>query len=492
MEQDIPHLIRSLYLQVRGKAPDQLKELPQSGSDRRYFRLSGAGDDLIGAANADVRENRAFIAFARHFREQGVNVPEVYAVSADETCYLLQDLGNESLMDRVSAERREGRFSPEIKALYQASLRGLIQMQIPAGKGIDYSLCIPRDRFDRQSMAWDLQYFKYYCLKLAKIPFDEQLLEDDFDRLCDYLGQAPADYFMFRDFQARNILIHQGEPWFIDFQGGRRGPLQYDLASLLFQAKADIPQEIREELLGYYLDQLEKYVTVDRRQFREQFYGITLIRVLQTLGAYGFRGLFERKGHFIQSIPYALNNVAWILANVELPVRLPHLWQVLKSLPQAEGLAKYHRPAQSKGSLRVTIQSFSYKTTGAPLDLSGNGGGFVFDCRALHNPGRYAQYRDLTGRDPEVIDFLEKEAEVSEFLQAVSQSVEPVVKRYLERGFDHLMVSFGCTGGQHRSVYCADQLADFLRKNFPVDIWLEHVERGWPGQHFTPQTEANP
>jgi hypothetical protein len=322
-------------------------------------------------------------------------------------------------------------------------------------------------------MMWDLNYFKYYFLKLAKIFFNEQHLEDDFTTFTDYLLQAESSFFMFRDFQSRNIMLRDGEPWFIDYQGGRQGALQYDLASLLYDSKADIPEQVREELIDEYLDEAEKIHHVDRSEFRQYFYGYVLIRMMQAMGAYGFRGFYEKKEHFLKSIPFALNNLKIVLLKLDLPINLHELIRVLKSLPEAEVL-KNIAPKPTK--LTIDITSFSYKK-GYPADQSGNGGGFVFDCRSVRNPGKYDQYKSLTGKDETVIRFFEEDSDMEEFLKPVFLIVGRSVEKYVERKFSHLSVSFGCTGGQHRSVYSAERMATHLRNYYPVRVVVHHREQ---------------
>ncbi len=322
-------------------------------------------------------------------------------------------------------------------------------------------------------MLWDLSYFKYYFLKLARIHFDEQLLEDDFQRFTEYLLSADSNHFMYRDFQSRNIMLKNGGVYFIDYQGGRKGALQYDLASLLYDGKADIPQQTRNELFEYYLDQLEKILPVDRYEFKRFFRGFVIIRIMQAMGAYGFRGFYEKKEHFLKSIPFALDNLDYLLQRLDLPVELPELTKVLKAVTGSTFLRSI---GQVQHNLTVRISSFSYKK-GIPADPSGNGGGFVFDCRAINNPGRYAEFKPLTGKDLPVHQFLEEKSEMKQFLGAVMQLVDQSVKNYIDRGFTHLSVNFGCTGGRHRSVYAAEKLAEHVRNNFPVNVVLSHSEQ---------------
>ena len=447
--------------------------LPPSGSYREYCRIKSQNHQAIGTWNTDVSENRAFLEFSGHFRNEGIAVPEIYVVNENKTCYIQEDLGSLTLFDYLSRTRETEGFSEKIIAVYKRVLRELPKIQIVAGKNIDYRYCYPRAAFDKQSMMWDLNYFKYYFLKLAKIPFDEQALEDDFQHFSDYLLTTGNDFFMFRDFQSRNIMLHDNKVIFIDYQGGRKGALQYDLASLLYDAKADIPQSVRNELLDFYLDELEKYTTINREEFKAYFTGYVLIRIMQAMGAYGFRGFYEKKEHFLKSIPFALENLSYLLRNNNIPEKLPELFKVLEAVSQSAFLKKI---GAQQNRLTVSICSFSYKK-GLPEDTSGNGGGFIFDCRAIHNPGRYEPYKQLTGKDPEVAVFLEKQSEIGDFLKHVYFIVDQSVETYLSRGFTHLSVCFGCTGGQHRSVYSAEKLADHLKNKFPVNIVLTHREQ---------------
>ncbi len=400
-------------------------------------------------------------------------VPEVYAVSSDTKKYLLEDLGDVTLFDFLSQTREANAFPETLISAYENVLRELPKMQVLAGKDLDYSVCYPRPAFDKQSMMWDLNYFKYYFLKLAQVPFDEQALEDDFQAFSDYLLSAASDFFLYRDFQSRNVMLKNGQVYFIDYQGGRRGALQYDLASLLYDGKADIPQDVRVRLFHFYFEELKKYLPVDENEFTAYFRGFVLIRIMQAMGAYGFRGFYEKKEHFLKSIPFALKNLEFLLADLKLPVQLPELVKVLGQLVHSPVLREI---GQEKKNLTVRITSFSYKK-GIPEDPSGNGGGFVFDCRALNNPGRYPEYQNLTGKDTEVIRFIENSGDTEVFLNAAKTLVSQSVKTYIERGFTHLTVSFGCTGGQHRSVYSAEKMAVFLRNNFPVNVVVFHREQ---------------
>ena len=450
-----------------------MEELPPSGSSREYVRIFGARDMAIGVFNPDRKENRAFLSFSKHFRSYGLPVPEILIEAENELLYIEEDLGNITLFSYLTEVREQEGFTRDIVRTYEKVLDHLVRFQVEAGPSLDYSVCYPRASFDKQSMLWDLHYFKYYFLKLARVPFDEQLLEDDFNRFADYLVSAGQDYFLYRDFQSRNVMLINGEPFFIDYQGGRRGALYYDLASLLYDAKADLPEEVRQHLRDYYLTRLKEKAKVDEPSFMQYFYGFVLIRIMQALGAYGFRGFYEQKAHFLQSIPYAVQNLENLLKEVSLPGDLPALTQVWETIVDNKSLRSF---PEAYPGLTVTITSFSYKN-GIPMDESGHGGGFVFDCRALPNPGRLEEYRELTGMDEPVIRFLDERKEVQDFFEHVKAIVTGSVKNYLQRNFHHLTVSFGCTGGQHRSVYMAEKLAKYLREHFDVKIVLKHRER---------------
>ena len=473
MKNKVKKEIEQLFVQHFGEEVSKLTMLPPSGSYREYCRLRNNNRTVIGAYNADVKENTAFLTFSDHFKQKGIPVPEVYAVSDDQQKYLIEDLGNVTLFDFLTKVRETEGFSETIIDEYKKVLKQLPRIQIEGGKGLDYSVCYPREAFDKQSMMWDLNYFKYYFLKLAKVSFDEQALEDDFQTFSDYLLSAPSDYFLFRDFQSRNVMLKDGAVYFIDYQGGRRGALQYDLASLLYDGKADIPPAIRTLLFRYYFDELRNYLSVNEYEFKSWFNGFVLIRIMQAMGAYGFRGFYEKKEHFLKSIPFAIHNLQNLLPELNLPVQLPELSNVLYQLTQSEALKEI---GQVKSKLTVTITSFSYKK-GLPEDPSGNGGGFVFDCRAINNPGRLPEFKFLTGKDIEVQEFIKHNSEMKWFLKPVKTLVEQSVKNYLERGFTHLSVSFGCTGGQHRSVYAAEKLATHLRNNFNVNVVVIHREQ---------------
>lgn len=464
--------IEQLFLTWAGEPVGQLMALSANGSNRKYWRAVGATHQCIAAYNEDVRENEAFFYYSQQLKQKGIRVPEVYAISTDRCVYLQQDLGNVTLYDYVYDKRRQGGgYDNEILQIYKCVLDDLAQIQV-TGRDLDFSKAYPRSDFDEQSMQWDLNYFKYYFLKLKYIQFDEELLERDYKTLINYLLDTDCGYFMYRDFQSRNIMLCDGKPYYIDFQGGRRGAAQYDVASLLYSAKSDIPEVIRQELLDYYIGCLAKRMPIDKGDFRQHFYAYVLIRIMQAMGAYGYRGYFEKKDYFINSIPLAVNNLRIITESHTLPIDIPHLRQVWKSIVGSLLAQSTSVPA----GLTVKVGSFSYKK-GLPTDNSGNGGGYIFDCRALPNPGRYPEYRCYTGKDAPVIQFLQGDAEVEQFLVGVQQLVGPSISKYLERNFTSLMVSFGCTGGQHRSVYCAERIAKWISDNYDCQVVITHREQ---------------
>lgn len=463
-------ILSSLYKETTGSDPDKVTELSGSGSNRRYYRLEGAPGIFIGVIGESIDENKAFIRLANRFADRGLSVPRVIAVSADRSAYIQDYLGDVLLFDAIGSGRTTGVFSDEEKSLLKLTIRSLADIQYRGAEGLDFNVCYPLPEFCRRTVMWDLNYFKYNFLKLSNIPFNESLLEDDFERLADYLLAEEFSTFMYRDFQSRNVMIKDGRPWFIDFQGGRKGPAHYDVASFLWQAKANIPPQLRDELIDEYLDAASRYADIDGAAFRKRLQHVVLFRLMQVLGAYGFRGLFEKKLHFMESIPPALVKVRELLDCNDFSC-YPTLVSVLQRLAD-----KFIPSSPLPDHLTVTIRSFSYKR-GIPDDASGNGGGFVFDCRGMHNPGRYEQYKKLTGMDNEVIDFLEQRGEVQPFLSHCEALVDSSVDVYLRRGFTSLTVDFGCTGGQHRSVYCAEKMAAHLSHKYGIDIRLQHREQ---------------
>jgi aminoglycoside/choline kinase family phosphotransferase len=462
-----------LFEKWAGEKALKITPLAQSGSDRKYYRMHSETKTALGVYNSDTKENLAFVEFSKHFLSQGMPVPQIYAEEVTQDIYLIEDLGDVTLFNFLSKEKEKEPFTDKLKSIYLKVLAELPKFQIHAARNLDYSLCYPRSRFDKQSMMWDLNYFKYYFLKLAQIPFDEQALEDDYQLFTDYLLEAEQDYFLYRDFQSRNIMVKDDEVFFIDYQGGRRGALQYDLASLLYDAKAEIPQAVREELLEAYIANLQTHIPVDVDKFKKHFTAYVLIRIMQAMGAYGFRGFYEKKAHFLASIPPALNNLSLVLQQLDLPIKLPTLIPVLEQLVKSP---KLQAIGANRSKLVVSINSFSFKR-GVPVDESGHGGGFVFDCRALHNPGRYDEYKQLTGKDLKVIEFLDKEEDVKFFKEHIVAIVDQSVQKYLERKFDHLTINFGCTGGQHRSVYLAEFMTQYLKNKYNIKVITRHREQ---------------
>ena len=465
----------SIYENWAGEKAEEFSQLPKSGSYREYYRLKSHTKKALAVYNADRKENEAYLEFSRHFNELNLPVPSVLSEDINNNIYLIEDLGDRTLFSLIEKLRSDEGSREKITTIYKKVIDTLPLFQVNAGKGLNYKFCYPRAQFDKQSMMWDLNYFKYYFLKLGKIPFDEQELETDFNKFTEYLLSADCSYFLYRDFQSRNIMIKDGEPYFIDYQGGRKGALHYDLASLLFDAKAELSPETRTELLDYYISVIKKYTSINDTEFVQMFYGYVLIRILQAMGAYGFRGFYERKEHFLKSIPPAIENLSWLLNNVRLPIEIPHLISSLEKIVDSTELKQFRDSTQPYKQLEVSIFSFSYMQS-IPQDYSGNGGGFVFDCRAIHNPGRYDEYKHLTGKDEEVKKFLREKTDVGDFLSNIYCIVKQSVDQYIDRKFKHLMVSFGCTGGQHRSVYCAEQLAEFLRGIPGINVNLRHVE----------------
>ena len=443
-----------LYREYAGCEPESVTPFAASGSHRRYYRMAAGDRSVVGVLGTDRDENDAFVTLARHFLSKGLPVPEVYAVSPDGMAYIQQDLGDVSLYSMKTEEN----------LLKTISL--LPDLQFKGAEGLDFSVCYPDSCFNARMVDFDLNYFKYCFLKTSGVEFNEVRLQDEFDRLKEDLLSEAGDTFMYRDFQARNVMLKEGSPYFIDFQGGRRGPVYYDLASFVWQVSARYPDDLKGRLVDAYLASAGKYMTIDRAKFDSKLRLFIIFRLLQVLGAYGFRGKIERKPYFLASIDPALRSLRSFL-----PVEgYPYLSEVLGKMTDGLDAEKPGNP-----SLAVDVYSFSFRK-GIPEDTSGNGGGYVFDCRSIHNPGRYEPYKNLTGRDPEVIRFLEDDGEVFQFLDHAYAVVDAHVEKFLKRGFNHLQVSFGCTGGQHRSVYCAEHMAAHLRSKYNITVNLRHLE----------------
>ena len=462
--------LEDLFIQFCGENYLKKEELSASGSNRKYFRLSNNINTVIGVEGTSVEENRAFISMSNHFSKQGLPVPDVLGVSEDGLFYIQEDLGDTLLFDFISGGRKTGVFAESEKEMLRKTMQKLPSVQVLGAQNFDFTVCYPQPEFNERSILWDLNYFKYCFLKSTGLDFQEDRLEDDFTKFAAILLQSNSNTFMYRDFQSRNVMVMDGEPYFIDFQGGRKGPLQYDVASFLWQAKARYSEELREELIQVYLHELQKLMPVDEIVFREKLNHFVLFRTLQVLGAYGFRGYFEKKPHFLQSIPYAVENLRGLLKAEHNSY--PYLMDILREMTQLEQFreVEIHKP------LVVKVYSFSYKK-GIPHDSSGNGGGFVFDCRAVNNPGKYERYQSLTGLNESVIQFLEEDGEITTYLDHAYSLVDTSVKRYIDRGFTNLMISFGCTGGQHRSVYSAQKMAEHISEKFGVEVQLIHREQ---------------
>ncbi len=462
--------LKLLFEKHTGKQPTAINEFSLSGSNRRYYRLTCDGISLIGVIGTSPAENRAFIEIARHFKNRGLNVPQVYNHTEDYLRYMQEDLGDTLLFDAIAKGRASHSFDNDEKILLTKTIRALPEIQFKGAEELNFDICFPQPEFNIRSVLWDLNYFKYCFLKSTGLEFEEDRLEDDFAKMSDILLREKPTSFMYRDFQSRNVMIKDGEPYFIDFQGGRRGPFYYDVASFLWQAKANYTNELRHQLIDEYIKSAKSFTNIDEKHFHAQLKHFVLFRTLQVLGAYGFRGYFEKKPHFIQSIPFAINNLRELLTqNYD---EYPYLCKVLRELVELKQFATNANDQK----LQVKVFSFAYKK-GIPNDDSGNGGGFVFDCRGINNPGKYERYASLTGLDKPVITYLEEDGEIIRFLDKAYSIVDETVRCYIERKFTNLMVSFGCTGGQHRSVYAAQHLAEHLNKKFGVHVTLTHREQ---------------
>ncbi len=461
-----------LFTKWSGEEIKSFDPISSAGSNRKYYRISGKSKRAIGVFNKDIKENQAFIQFTKSFHQAKLQVPELYISGKEGQTYLLEDLGDQSLFD-LKVSEPQGSSSKAVLDYYKKSLSELLKFQFIGKNKIDFSLCYPRAAMDRQSILWDLNYFKYYFLKPKNILFDEQKLEDDFHKFIDLVLEANQDYFMYRDFQARNIMIHNNEPYFIDYQGGRKGALQYDLASLLYQVKAQLPDSTKEDLIAHYLKELANFSEISKETFMAHFHPYVFIRLIQVMGAYGFRGLIEKRSHFIESIPIAIESLKNLLPKFSFLEDLPELNQCIQKLTEKTQLLN------EKSKLVVRIKSFAYKA-GIPKDDSGHGEGFVFDCRALPNPGRLKEYKHLSGLDKEIIDYLKKHAKVFSFLDHIYQLVDQSIDNYIERDFTNLNINFGCTGGQHRSVFFAESLVKHLKNKYKIKIELTHTqEANW-------------
>ena len=483
--EEVIEAIGRLFMLIGSPKADRIEKLPQSGSDRIYFRIYSGNETCIATYNLNKKETQTFIYFSRHFVNAGLPVPHILAVNQEDTIYIQEDLGTESLLNKLE-EHGHGDYA---YGLFQKSLTELARVQILGDKGLNYNWCLTAKEFGKQAIMSDLLYFKYYFLDTLQLPYDKQAMLDDFDALSTYLTRTENKYFMFRDFQSRNIIVKEDKVNFIDYQGGMKGALQYDVASLLWQAKAELSEEWKNSLLEYYMDRIDGLLQkpVDRITFVSQYNGYVLIRLLQVMGAYGFRGLFERKAHFLASIPLALKNLRFFIDNKRVGIVTPEFDRVLRLVVE-DSMIKRFEPTQANADtpLVIEVNSFSYKK-GIPSDPSENGGGFVFDMRGILNPGRFDEYKTLTGRDKPVQDFLEQRTKMNEYLNSVWDLIDITVENYLQRGFQHLMINFGCTGGQHRSVFAAEQTTRHLRNKYKTKVVLEHTNKeNWKLLSTTP------
>ncbi|HMO63556.1 MAG TPA: RNase adapter RapZ [Ferruginibacter sp.] len=469
--------IQEIFSSFSGAQLTDIEKLPQTGSERHYYRLRTNSANYIATYGANIKENETFFYFSKHFTHKQFNTPQVLHINTTKDVYIQEDIGSTALLDVLE---KEGYTEP-VKNLYKQSLAALARMQVLGHEGLDYKKCLTNSAFGKEAIMADLLYFKYYFLDALRRPYDKQKLIKDFEALSNYLSHTEYKFFMFRDFQSRNILVNNtGKVFFIDYQGGMKGAPQYDVASLLWQAKANLPDDWKEELLEHYMQAFETMLgqPVDKTVFRSQYNGYVLIRLLQVLGAYGFRGLFERKAHFLTSIPVALQNLKWFVQHQSMGIALPEFKKVLEICTSDEVLQEF-TPVQASTDtpLVVTINSFSFLQNGYPKDETDNGGGYVFDMRGILNPGRFDPYKHLSGQDKPVKDFLEQKTKMPDFLNGVYSLVDVSVEEYIKRGFKHLDINFGCTGGQHRSVYAAEALARHLRNKFKVKVELKHLNK---------------
>ncbi len=474
--------IKELFTTFSKDTITSIDTLPQAGSERHYFRIFTADKSFIVTYGANIKENEVFIYFSEHFKKKGLATAQIFCINGEKDIYIQEDFGDTSLLNKLE----EHGYTEYVYDLYKESLYQLALLQVKGHEELNYKKCLTNTSFGKQAIMADLLYFKYYFLDALRKPYDKQKLMDDFEALSNYLSHTAYKFFMFRDFQSRNIMVSPaleglGEAvHFIDYQGGMKGAPQYDVASLLWQAKANLPDEWKRRLLEDYISYFEKIVneTIDRHVFRSQYNGYVLIRLLQVLGAYGFRGLFERKAHFLTSIPLGLQNLKWFIQNQNIGIALPEFKKVLELCISDEVITEF-TPVQatSETPLVVTINSFSFIKTGYPTDETKNGGGFVFDMRGILNPGRFDAYKHLSGLDKPVKDFLEQQTKMPEFLNSVYSVIDISVEDYIKRGFEHLTINFGCTGGQHRSVYAAEAIARHLRNKFKAKIILQHTNK---------------
>ena len=491
-----------LYLNNFGGKIVSVDSLTKAGSNRLYYRINAIDDhglskSVIGVVGTSEEENYAFCKLAPIFLDKKINVPRLLATSDNYMRYIQEDLGNTSLFDLIKVGRgNKGLYSDSERALIAKTIAELPKIQVLMDDQDVFEYCYPMREMDQDSVMFDLNYFKYLYLKLTGIEFNEIFLQKDFESLCKSLLDVEEYGFQYRDFQARNVMMKKNAelteltPYFIDFQGGRRGPIYYDLVSFLWQASSNFPKELKDEMIDVYLASMRQFRTINRVEFVNKLERFELFRTLQVLGAYGYRGLWEHKKHFVDSIPFALRNLNEIISKGACD-NYPYLKEISSKM-----ICQGKKSEDEKASVNsliandlsyfasktdkplvVKVFSFSYKK-GIPIDDSGNGGGFVFDCRATHNPGRYVQYKSVNGLETPVIEFLEQDGEILDFLKNVYKIVDFHVNRFIERGFTSLFIAFGCTGGQHRSVYSAQHVAEHINNIYGVEVQICHREQG--------------
>lgn len=467
---DIRTIVEKAFRKWKGSAPETITRLPQSGSDRVYFRLTYLEGQVIGAFNPSLEENDAFVGFSNHFRSKGLPVPEIYVYYPDVMVYFLEDLGDTNLFTWLFQRNEEERFNEETEALFMTVAADLVRIQTEGIEGLDLSLCYPHRSFDRQSIVWDLNYYKYMFLKLIAAPFNETRLERDFETLTRFLLDAGQDYFLFRDFQTANIMIRDGKPWYIDYQGGRLGAPHYDIASLVYDAKAYIPAHIRQKTLDRHLDLFAKATGKSRESLERYSGAFTLIRLMQALGAFGFRGLHENKPTFTESIVPAVELMNELLAGDAVQIDLPELKKASEAVPLQR---KYRILAHYQDLVRINIESFSY-VKGRTVSYD-TGSGFVFDCRGMRNPATVAELNELTGLDPEVVEFFGNDDEAVAFAGDCTNLIRNSLPMMRRKGILDIRAAFGCVGGRHRSVWCAVRVASMLSSMSGVEVTVTHT-----------------
>ena len=472
---NIEQILTQRYTEFYKIEPTKVEAITKAGSNRSYYRFYDKnGETVLGVYSNNIPETKTFLYYSVIFSNLNLNTPQIYHVSEDTLTYFIEDFGDDLLLKVVESEYKQyGKFTDRLDDLYHKSINALVKLQIAAGKAIDFSLAYSISEFNSQSILFDLNYFKYYFLNRLDIPYDEKLLQDDFDALASHLAENGTKAFMFRDFQARNILVKDEQVYFIDYQGGRKGAIQYDMASLLWQAKAKIPNDKKLELLKFYINEVAKNSEIDKTVFEREFWFYLYVRILQTLGAYGNRGLIEKKRHFIESIPFAIDNLKELHETHPILGEYKELDRVISEVVKCKQKFEYVK----YNELTINVMSFGYKN-GLPEDKTENGGGFIFDCRGNHNPGRYEEYKKITGLDQPVIDFFKQHGDIDVFIENIKAVISPTIENYISRGFTSLMICFGCTGGQHRSVYSAENIAKYIHEKYGVKVILKHRELG--------------